>query len=143
MSKDLLKLDLQICHRIYAVGNALTRHYRPLLDKLDLTYPQYVIMMALWESDNLALNDLVQRAKMDMGSVSLIVKRLLEKSYIQFRSDKEDKRKKLILLTAKGRKLKDRAQAVPIEMGCKLKQLDEREVEKLRLLLDRFYEDFH
>jgi DNA-binding MarR family transcriptional regulator len=142
MKDMLLCLDNQICHRIYALNNALTRKYRPLLKKIGLTYPQYVVMMTLWEKDNIMMQDLAHCSKMDPGSLSVILKKLAEKKIIKFSEAKNDKRKKYVVLTVKGNKLKEKALSVPEKMGCYLKTADLTQIENLKKILDDLYHDF-
>jgi DNA-binding MarR family transcriptional regulator len=141
MSEELLKLENQICHRVYAVNNVLTRRYRPFLKELDLTYPQYVIMMALWEHKELQVNQLANHVKMDLGSVSVILKKMATKKYIKTVEMKKDRRIKIISLTAAGKKLKSKAQSVPEGMGCYVNSVTMKDLDLIKNLLDKLYGD--
>ena len=77
---SVLDLDRQICHSLYSASNALVRAYRPLLEGIDLTYPQYVVMMSLWQRDKVSISDLARHTRFDAGTLSPIVKRLQKKA---------------------------------------------------------------
>jgi DNA-binding MarR family transcriptional regulator len=141
MEYDNLKLENQLCHRFYIATNAITRSYRLLLDALDLTYPQYVVLMALWEQDNVSISDILERTKIDGGSLSQILNKLVLKKLIQLNPSKEDKRKKQVLLTNKGQKLKVKSKEVPEAMSCKITSLDNDDILKLIELLDKINGD--
>jgi DNA-binding MarR family transcriptional regulator len=137
MNFDNLQLNKQICHRLYIASNGVTRLYKPLLDELDLTYPQYVLMMALWEVEVAPVSTLQKLTKIDSGSLSLILKKLESKKYINIKSSIEDKRVKNISLTAKGLELKRLAISVPQKMFCKINKLSINEASEFIRLLDK------
>ncbi|MCO4756087.1 MAG: MarR family transcriptional regulator [Bacteriovoracaceae bacterium] len=137
MSFEHLQLNKQLCHRLYIASNGITRLYRPMLDKLDLTYPQYIIMMALWEVESASVLELQKFTKVDAGCLSLILKKLEAKKFITLKPTKEDKRKKIVSLSAKGTKLKDEAQSIPEKMVCNFKDLDPKDIEDLTRVLDK------
>ncbi len=114
-----LYLENQLCHRVYVASNLLTRIYRPLLAEMDLTYPQYLIMLALWEKDRVTILDILERTKIDGGSLSLILKKLVAKKLLEVECSSEDKRKKVVSLTRKARNLKDRALEVNHKLRCR------------------------
>lgn len=134
---ELLKLENQLCHRFYTLSNAFTRAYRPLLKALDITYPQYVTLMALWETDNIAIAELIEKTAIDGGAMSLILKKLEAKGYLNVSKDPADKRVKRITLTALGHDKKAVAEQVPAQMLCKLKGMTLEESVRLRDLLDK------
>ena len=76
LAPDTLKLESQLCHRFYTLSNAFTRAYRPMLKSLDITYPQYVVMMALWEQSNVTIAELLDKTVIDGGAMTLILKKL-------------------------------------------------------------------
>ena len=137
MNFDNLQLDKQICHRLYIASNGVTRLYKPLLDELDLTYPQYVLMMALWELTAAPVSMLQKLTKIDSGSLSLILKKLESKKYIKLKSSSEDKRVKNISLTTKGLELKKLARTIPEKILCKINNLSVNEASDLARLLDK------
>lgn len=121
MGDDALKLENQICHRLYIASNGITRVYRPFLKKLGLTYPQYVIMMALWEKENLTMGELASWTKIDKGFLATTINKMSQSTLVEIIQDKEDLRKKHIALTSKGRKLKQKAQSIPDQIIKALK----------------------
>ncbi|NVK57722.1 MAG: MarR family transcriptional regulator [Alteromonadaceae bacterium] len=138
---DLLKLDNQLCHRFYSVSNAFTRAYRPLLKELDITYPQYLVMLALWESHPMAISALVKKCRIDAGALTLILKKLQQKNLIAILPGDNDKRVKQVSLTDQGLAAKSHATAVPKQMLCRIQNLDKREFEQLTYLIDKLYCD--
>lgn len=136
-SSPALKLDNQLCHRFYTVSNAFTRAYRPLLKSFDITYPQYVVMMALWEADRVTVNQLAEKTHVDIGALSLILKKLQNKSLLVLEPSTEDKRVKFVVLTPSGLAMAHEAEAIPKQMLCNLKNLSLSEAETLRDLIDK------
>lgn len=134
---ELLKLENQLCHRFYTLSNAFTRAYRPLLKALDITYPQYVTLMALWESDNITIAELLDKTSIDGGAMSLILKKLEDKTYLRVVKDEQDKRVKRVCLTNIGKQKKQVAEDVPVQMLCKLQGMTREESETLKTLLDK------
>jgi len=130
-----LKLENQICFRVYRLNRAITNHYRPFLNELDLTYPQYLVMMALWEKDGIPVNSLSEILKLDTGTLSPLLKRLEATGYIHRKRSKEDERTVIIKLTKVGAELQKKAIEVPHEMAHCL-DLSEEEYLSLRETLD-------
>lgn len=112
---DLLKLDNQLCFAMYSASLAMTRLYKPLLEKLELTYPQYLVMLALWEHDGPTVSALGARLSLDSGTLTPLLKRLEASGFVARLRDVADERRVHITLTAAGRRLKARAASVP---GC-------------------------
>ena len=110
---QLLRLDNQICFAIYSAAHAFNRVYKPLLDRLGLTYPQYLVMLVLWEHDGVAVKEIGERLYLDSGTLTPLLKRLEQAGLIRRTRSTEDERQVLIDLTAQGQALKDRARAVP------------------------------
>jgi len=110
---DLLKLDNQLCFALYSASLAMTKLYKPLLDKLGLTYPQYLVMLALWEEDAQMVSALGQRLSLDSGTLTPLLKRLESSGFVSRVRDTADERRVHIVLTATGRRLKARAAEVP------------------------------
>ena len=113
-----LALDHQLCFALYSTSLAMTKAYKPLLDPLGLTYPQYLVMLVLWEGDGIAVSQLGDRLKLDSGTLTPLLKRLESGGLIQRLRDAADERRVLLQLTAAGRKLKARALAVPQAIAC-------------------------
>ena len=112
---ELLKLDNQLCFAIYSASLAMTKLYKPLLDGLGLTYPQYLVMLALWEGDGLMVSALGERLSLDSGTLTPLLKRLEAAGLVRRLRDAADERRVLVMLTPQGRRLKARAAYVP---GC-------------------------
>ena len=110
---EMLRLDNQLCFAIYSASLAMTRLYKPLLDQLELTYPQYLVMLVLWEQDGLMVSELGQRLSLDSGTLTPLLKRLEASGYVSRIRDVQDERRVHINLTTAGRRLKSRAAKVP------------------------------
>lgn len=108
-----LRLDNQICFAVYSTAHAFNRVYKPLLDRLGLTYPQYLVMLALWERDDVAVKDLGERLFLDSGTLTPLLKRLETAELIKRTRGTADERVVLIALTPQGRALREKAKAVP------------------------------
>src|SRR3954462_5510942 len=109
----LLHLDNQLCFALYSASLAMTKLYKPLLDELGLTYPQYLVMLVLWERDGLTVSQLGERLALDSGTLTPLLKRLEAAELVQRLRDATDERRVLLQLTAAGRALKTRAMTVP------------------------------
>jgi DNA-binding MarR family transcriptional regulator len=118
LSAELLKLDHQLCFALYSASLAMTKLYKPLLDPLGLTYPQYLAMLVLWEGDGIAVSELGQRLQLDSGTLTPLLKRLEASGLVQRLRDSADERRVLLRLTAAGRALKSRAARVPPQVAC-------------------------
>ncbi len=110
---DSLLLKNQLCFPTYAVANKILRKYQPLLDKLDLTYTQYIVMMVMWEKRVVNEKELCEALYLKTNTLAPLLKRLKEKEYITIEKDQKDKRNLVISLTKKGEKLKEKAVDVP------------------------------
>jgi DNA-binding MarR family transcriptional regulator len=126
-STEMLKLDHQLCFALYSSSLAMTKLYKPLLDPLGLTYPQYLAMLVLWEGDSITVSELGQRLQLDSGTLTPLLKRLEASGLVQRLRDSADERRVLLRLTAAGRALKARAAKVPPQVvcaaGCSLDEL--------------------
>ncbi len=111
-------LDNQLCFALYAASKAMTQAYRGYLDPLGITYPQYLVFMVLWEQDGIPLKRLGERLYLDSGTLTPLVKRLEKEGFLTRDRAKEDEREIRVRLTAKGRKLQQKAAAIPGAMGC-------------------------
>ncbi|MDZ4103973.1 MAG: MarR family transcriptional regulator [Hydrogenophaga sp.] len=126
-SDQALQLDHQLCFALYSASLAMTKLYKPLLDEIGLTYPQYLAMLVLWEHDGVAVSELGERLHLDSGTLTPLLKRLEVAEFVTRLRDVQDERRVLIRLTAAGRKLRTRAARIP---GCVLQatQCDVTEV---------------
>src|SRR5580698_1903142 len=104
----MLRLDNQVCFAIYSTAHAFNRIYKPLLDRLGLTYPQYLVMLVLWERDDVAVKEIGERLFLDSGTLTPLLKRLEAADLIKRTRSTEDERQVLIALTAKGRALQEK-----------------------------------
>jgi DNA-binding MarR family transcriptional regulator len=110
---DPLLLSNQICFAVYSTAHAFNRVYKPLLDRFGLTYPQYLVMLVLWERDDVPLKDIGEKLFLDSGTLTPLLKRLEAQGLIKRTRSTEDERQVLIALTSKGHALKEEAKAVP------------------------------
>ena len=112
-ANPMLQLDNQLCFALYSTSLAMTKFYKPLLEELKLTYPQYLAMLVLWERDGLMVSELGERLFLDSGTLTPLLKRLEASGFITRVRDVHDERRVHIRLTAEGRKLKARAAKIP------------------------------
>lgn len=117
---ESLKLDNQLCFALYSSSRAIIRAYKPLLDRLDITYTQYITLMVLWEEDGISLNKLGQRLMLDSGTLTPLLKKMEKKQLLSRVRNSKDERQVNIFLTDKGKNLKDEALKIPEEMVCNL-----------------------
>lgn len=117
---DLLALDNQLCFALYAASGLVTRAYRPLLEPLGLTYPQYLVMLALWEDAPRTVKALGQALDLDSGTLTPLLKRLEAAGFVTRTRDADDERRVLIDLTPQGRALREKAAEVPMALACQL-----------------------
>ena len=119
---DWSRLDQQLCFAIYSSSLAMTKLYKPLLEPLGLTYPQYLALLVLWESDGIAVGALGERLFLDSGTLTPLLKRLETAGLVRRERSADDERRVLVHLTAEGRALRTRARAVPRRLasatGC-------------------------
>jgi DNA-binding MarR family transcriptional regulator len=115
-----LLLENQICFPLYSAANALVRAYRPLLEDLDLTYLQYVVLMVLWEDSSLNVKELGERLGLDSGTLTPLLKRLEGKGLVDRRRSETDERARIITVTPAGLALRDRAREIPQKLACSI-----------------------
>ena len=133
---DRLRLDTQLCFAAYSTAHAFNRLYRPLLEKLDLTYPQYLVMLVLWERDGLTVTQLGERLFLDSGTLTPLLKRLEAAGRIARTRDPADERRVLITLTDEGKALRAEAHCIPPRIGAAL-GLTAAELSALKSGLDK------
>lgn len=121
---DPLTLDAQLCFLLYSGVHAMGKVYKPVLDGLGLTYPQYLVMLVLWEAQAVSVNGLGARLGLDSGTLTPLLRRLEGKGLVQRARDARDERRVIVSLSADGRALKDRAGPVPEAMRCALAMSD-------------------
>jgi DNA-binding MarR family transcriptional regulator len=137
-TEDMLKLDSQLCFAVYSTSLAMTRLYKPLLEKLSLTYPQYLVMLALWERDGVMVSELGAQLSLDSGTLTPLLKRLESTGLVSRLRDVTDERRVRVTLTPAGRSLKARAVGLPAcilaASQCSIDELSTltRELQQLR-----------
>ncbi len=131
---DELKLENQLCFPLYACSKEIIRKYKPILDKLDLTYTQYITMLVLWEHNNINVKTLGEVLFLDSGTLTPLLKKLEQKEYIKITHNKDDKRNLVISITEEGKKLKERATVVPVEIGKCINLTKEESITLYKLL---------
>ncbi|WP_440206017.1 MarR family winged helix-turn-helix transcriptional regulator [Acinetobacter oleivorans] len=130
----------QLCFSLYSVANALTRQYRPLLKDFDLTYPQFIVLLALYERDDISLKELGEKTLFDSGTLTPLVQKLEAKEFLKRVSIKEDERVKKVILTDKALEIKEKVIDLPNQLRCSMHMNDE-ELTMLRKLSLKLLED--
>ncbi|THK39617.1 MarR family transcriptional regulator [Ensifer sp. MPMI2T] len=134
--EEALTLGQQLCFAVYSAGHAFNRTYKPLLDRFGLTYPQYLVLLALWQHDKMTVKRIGEEMGLDSGTLSPLLKRLEAAGYVSRLRDRDDERQVIVSLTEKGRKLKAEAFGILADIskatGCTLE-----EVRELREALQR------
>lgn len=133
---DYLKLDKQLCFALYSTSLAMTKLYKPLLEKLGLTYPQYLVMCILWERDGLALKDIAEQLHIDSGALTPVIKRLEAQGLLQRQRQPDNERTLEIDLTSTGQALREQAGEIPLQIGMAC-ATSEDEIHQLRDQLQR------
>lgn len=141
-SEDLLLLDRQLCFRLYATSRLLTRLYQPVLEPLGLTYPQYIVLMILWEDAPCSVSHIGERALLNTNTLTPLLKRLEQLGYVRRQRRMEDERVVEISLTEAGATLKSRCSCIPTELS-KMTNFPLNKVEALKGLLDDLLRGLH
>lgn len=128
---DLLELDEQFCFAVYSTVHALNRAYKPLLDRLGVTYPQYLVLLALWEEDGRSVGSLGAQLMLESSTLTPLLKRMEAAGLLRRERSREDERQVTLRLTPKGRRLRDRAKTVPKSLLAAT-QCSARELAQLR-----------
>lgn len=135
---DCLRLKNQLCFPLYVASKEVIRKYQPLLEKLDLTYTQYIAMMAIWENKKLKVTELGKYLYLDTGTVSPLIRKLKDKGYIVLYRDEVDERVQIIEVTDKGMELQEKALSIPKELvKNKCVNLTNEEAMELKRLLEK------
>ena len=113
-----LALDRQFCFALYSASHAMTKTYKPMLDRLGLTYPQYLVMLVLWEQDAILVKDIGARLFLDSGTLTPLLKRLEGNGLLSRNRNPQDERQVRIALTDQGRALRRQAEAIPEQVLC-------------------------
>lgn len=131
---DLLKLENQLCFPLYACSKEVIRKYRPYLDKIDLTYTQYITMMVLWEHKKVSVKEIGSKLFLDSGTLTPVLKNLENKGYIRRKRSKDDERVLYAEITEKGEALKEKSIDIPKEMAKCVNLSDEEALMLYKLL---------
>ncbi len=115
--QEQLKLNNQLCFRLYTASRLITQAYHPLLSGIGLTYPQYLVMMVLWEQDAQPVNDIAKKLYLETNTVTPLLKRMEAEGFISRSKGKADARQVIVKLTPKGRKLESQASCIPFQLG--------------------------
>ena len=118
MAYEQLKLVNQLCFPLYAASRLVTQAYQPHLDKLGTTYPQYLVLMVLWETDNLSVKDISRQLLLNTNTLTPILKRMEAQGLITRRRSEKDERKVIISLTSKGEQLQAEAAPIPEKLAA-------------------------
>jgi DNA-binding MarR family transcriptional regulator len=139
---DQLRLENQLCFALHAASRAMTGAYQPLLEKLGVTYPQYLVLLLLWEEDGVHVSQLGERLHLDSGTLTPLLKRLEAHGLIERRRSAKDERVVEVFLTAEGKGLKRRAMDVPAALLCRT-DLSIPQLAKLRTTLQTLTKKLH
>lgn len=133
MNGDHLKLENQLCFPVYAASRLITRAYQPFLDKLGITYPQYLVLLVLWEHDSMPVNDIARKLILNTNTITPLLKRMEQQGLIRRARSEEDERKVIVQLTSNGIELKERASSVPEGLIKRLAESELKAEELIRL----------
>jgi DNA-binding MarR family transcriptional regulator len=139
---DFLSLDKQFCFALYSASLAMTKTYKPLLDELGLTYPQYLVMLVLWQQDGLLVKEIGEKLFLDSGTLTPLLKRLEAADIISRQRDLEDERQVRILLRPNGNAMRKLAEKIPREILCASGQ-DASQLAELRSQLQVLRDALH
>lgn len=120
MISEQLKLKNQLCFPLYAASRLVTRSYQPYLDKIGITYPQYLVLMVLWETDEITVNAISKKLFLNTNTITPLLKRMEKQELLTRQRSNSDERKVIINLTEKGKALHDDAQCIPVQLGTEL-----------------------
>jgi len=129
-----LKLDHQLCFPLYTASRLVIQRYQPMLKELDITYPQYLVLMVLWEKDEVNLSTIAEKLQLQSNTLTPLLKRLQQRELLERKRSETDERNIVITLTEKGKALKDQACDVPAMLAEQL-PLEEEEAKELYRLL--------
>jgi DNA-binding MarR family transcriptional regulator len=137
---DPLLLDNQLCYALYAAAHRMTKSYRPFLERMGLTYPQYLVLLVLWETDGVTVSEIGRRLRLDSGTLTPVLKRLETAGLLLRNRRRSDEREVEIALTPQGAALRADATAVRESVMCQL-NMSEPEVQAMRADLNALIEN--
>jgi DNA-binding MarR family transcriptional regulator len=120
MMYEQLKLENQLCFPFYAASRLITREYQPFLDRLGITYPQYLVLMILWEADGMPVNDIAKKLILNTNTITPLLKRMEKQGIVKRKRSREDERMVMVHLTTRGRQLQEEAALIPEQLACRL-----------------------
>ncbi len=138
---EQLKLSNQLCFPLYVCSKEIVRRYKPFLDQVDLTYTQYIVMMAFWEKSEMNVKDLGKKLFLDSGTLTPVLKTLESKGFITRERSKEDERNLIVRITDAGLALREKCASIPSKMGCCI-HVEPEEFKALKSILDKFLMNF-
>ena len=141
MEYEQLKLENQLCFPFYAVSRLIIRAYQVDLDALGITYPQYLVMMVLWENDNITVNEIAAKLILNTNTITPLLKRMEVMGLLQRRQSKTDQRKVIVSLTETGLAMKDKAAQIPLRLMEKMKiDTSEQKIQGMIGLKNKLYD---
>jgi DNA-binding MarR family transcriptional regulator len=120
MAFEQLKLDNQLCFPVYAASRLIIREYQPLLDKLGITYPQYLVLLVLWEQDSITVNEIAHKLILNTNTITPLLKRMESQGIVTRNREGSDERKVIVRLTEKGRQMQTEAVKIPEQLGAEI-----------------------
>jgi MarR family transcriptional regulator, organic hydroperoxide resistance regulator len=118
MEFEQLKLSNQLCFPVYAASRLITREYLPHLNKLGITYPQYLVLLVLWETDKISVNEIASKLILNTNTITPLLKRMESQGIIKRNRSDKDERKVMVSLTTEGKDMQIKASTIPTEMAC-------------------------
>ena len=142
MSREEFKLDNQLCFRLYTASRLLTQAYHPLLSVHGLTYPQYLVLLVLWEKDSQPVNDIAKRLVLETNTITPLLKRMESGGLVKRTRNRKDARQMIVSLTQKGTDMQEKLSAVPASLGQAVmcKDITQETVPQLFRMLDSISE---
>ena len=140
MEDAQLKLSNQICFPLYSVSRLITKAYKPFLDKMGITYPQYLVLIVLWENDELTVNQITEKLLLNTNTLSPLLKRMEKMEILERNRSKEDERSVIIKLTEKGKELKKEASRIPDALSKELitENIEISDIQNLKNVLNEW-----
>lgn len=133
---DQLKLHNQVCFPVYTLAKEMVNRYRPFLQDLDLTYPQYLVMLVLWENDHQKVSEIGEKLNLDSGTLTPLLKRLEQRKIVTRTRSERDERTVIISLTTEGKTLQDKARNIPEQLTDSL-SISVEDLQKLKTTIDQ------
>lgn len=131
---EQLKLENQLCFPFYSVSRLIIRKYQPYLDRLEITYPQYLVMLVLWEKDGQTVNAIAKTLLLQTNTITPLLKRLEKQGIVSRSKSREDERKVLVHLTEKGHSMKNEAAEIPYQLSANFSMTEEQLIDLKQLL---------